>query len=484
MRRMRGINILKSFMVLCRGFFRFLVWLELVSLPKLRRMLITLGGFFFAIFWITIILVFLNQVQKRREIVFPFSGFNYLTKAFLAKAMSAVAIGCIFQYYYGYGDTFGYYNMSSFLRSIIDDESSEFFKVVLTGDISYLKDKAAQYAYPSYFLQPSSIAVSRFFVIFSYLACGTYLGTAIFFAAFSFLGSWLTFRVFVSVYPKLYKPFAIATLFVPSVLIWGSGVFKDSLTVGALGILLHGCYYVAIKKKNIIFNLVVIISSSILLLAVKPYILFSFAPAVIAWAFLELRSKIKNTSLRNLSLPFVLSILILLFSQLNSLISQDYEKFSLENVANSAVATQAGIQAYGDRSNSSYSLGVNIADGSNLALAIVPAFVTTFFRPFPWEATNLLSLLSVIESFLFLYFTIRTFLNIGTRKVIQITFSRPVVLFCLLFAVIFGVAVGIASENFGTLTRYKIPCLAFYLNYLIILQYFYNGEEKFFRRIK
>jgi hypothetical protein len=38
------------------------------------------------------------------------------------------------------------------------------------------------------------------------------------------------------------------------------------------------------------------------------------------------------------------------------------------------------------------------------------------------------------------------------------------------FALVFGASVGIISNNFGTLVRYKIPLIPFYVGALYILQ--------------
>jgi hypothetical protein len=40
----------------------------------------------------------------------------------------------------------------------------------------------------------------------------------------------------------------------------------------------------------------------------------------------------------------------------------------------------------------------------------------------------------------------------------------------LIFTIIFGIGVGTNSGNFGTLVRYKIPLMPFYLAALYILQ--------------
>jgi hypothetical protein len=40
--------------------------------------------------------------------------------------------------------------------------------------------------------------------------------------------------------------------------------------------------------------------------------------------------------------------------------------------------------------------------------------------------------------------------------------NNPVLLFCAVFIVLFGVAVGLAAPNLGTLSRYRVPMMPMY----------------------
>ncbi|MEP2024099.1 MAG: hypothetical protein ABJI85_05525, partial [Reichenbachiella sp.] len=46
--------------------------------------------------------------------------------------------------------------------------------------------------------------------------------------------------------------------------------------------------------------------------------------------------------------------------------------------------------------------------------------------------------------------------------------NDPIVLYCLTFSLLFAFAVGVSTYNFGTLMRYKIPVIPFYLITLTI----------------
>jgi hypothetical protein len=121
---------------------------------------------------------------------------------------------------------------------------------------------------------------------------------------------------------------------------------------------------------------------------------------------------------------------------------------------------------------------------SNPALLIINAIIATFFRPFLWEAGSPIILLSAFESLLFLVITLLFFFKRGVGKFFSVPYSDGRLLFCLVFAFTFAVAVGSATGNFGTLSRYKIPCTPFYLILLFLLYHKTNLKKpRWFEKI-
>jgi hypothetical protein len=49
--------------------------------------------------------------------------------------------------------------------------------------------------------------------------------------------------------------------------------------------------------------------------------------------------------------------------------------------------------------------------------------------------------------------------------------QSPAVIYCIGFALLFAVFVGTSTFNFGSLARYKIPCLPFFMAALSIIYY-------------
>lgn len=79
-------------------------------------------------------------------------------------------------------------------------------------------------------------------------------------------------------------------------------------------------------------------------------------------------------------------------------------------------------------------------------------------------------LLSAIEATYFIVLTIRIFYRVGAGKTLRTIISTPVLTLCFVFSLIFAISVGLSSGNFGTLVRYKIPLMPFYLAGLYIMQ--------------
>jgi hypothetical protein len=68
-------------------------------------------------------------------------------------------------------------------------------------------------------------------------------------------------------------------------------------------------------------------------------------------------------------------------------------------------------------------------------------------------------------------FTLYTIFKVGLFRFIKYIFTDSDVFLCIIFALLFGALVGISTLNFGTLTRYRIPVIPFYLfGVLLILQ--------------
>jgi hypothetical protein len=91
--------------------------------------------------------------------------------------------------------------------------------------------------------------------------------------------------------------------------------------------------------------------------------------------------------------------------------------------------------------------------------------MTTFFKPFIWEASNPLMLLNGIENLLFLGLFLQFIRQLITQRKVSIT-QYNLIVFSFVFVLLMAFFVGITSGLFGVLVRMKAGTLVFFLIFL------------------
>jgi len=66
-------------------------------------------------------------------------------------------------------------------------------------------------------------------------------------------------------------------------------------------------------------------------------------------------------------------------------------------------------------------------------------------------------------------FTLYIICKAGLISCIKMVIKDPLIMYCFLFSIVFALFVGASTLNFGTLVRYKIPCLPFYVISLFLI---------------
>ena len=77
--------------------------------------------------------------------------------------------------------------------------------------------------------------------------------------------------------------------------------------------------------------------------------------------------------------------------------------------------------------------------------------------------------ISAIENSILLIFTVLLIIRLNPFKFIRENLKEPLFVFSVLFTLLFGFGVGIASTNFGALVRYKIPLIPFYFTTMYLI---------------
>ncbi|MCU0445822.1 MAG: hypothetical protein MUE85_12995 [Microscillaceae bacterium] len=408
---------------------------------------------------------------------------RYFIIAFSFKVLGAIALGLIYQFYYNGGDTYNFFRDSRPIWEAFWHSPGLAFQIIFAqvGDYS---PEMYEFTRRIYFFSAGDeqtfnvVRVSGFLALISF---NTYTVIAIFFALISFSGMWAMYRAMYDMFPQLHRPLAYACFFVPSVYFWGSGLLKDSLTLGALGWVFHCFYFIFFKRKNLIFNSILLLINVLLIQSIKVFILAWFAPAASIWLFMQYRMFIKNRALRILALPVMfVSSLPLGYYGVQKL-TEDNQRYNLENITQTATITSDYLKGY-VASGSAYDLGeVDLLTPVGIINALPKSIWLGLFRPHPWETRGSpVIALSALESFFILFLTFRILVFNNIFKVFNVLLERPFTLFCLTFAVFVAFSVAVSSGNYGSMVRYRIPMFPFYMAMLYVLRFYLNKSTKLF----
>lgn len=409
---------------------------------------------------------------------------RYFFPALTVRIIGALAVGFIYQFYYNGGDTFAYHTHGSRIiwEAMMDSPAQGIQLLFSNGEYGPGLWEHAEKIW--YWRDENAFIVIRVATLFDLFTFSSYSGTAVLFAVLSFIGAWCLFQTFYKENPSDHRWIAFAALFLPTVIFWGSGIFKDSLTMAALGILTYSYHLVFIRRGGAArpMSILIMILSAVMIYAIKVYILACFIPALILWWGSRNVARLKSTVLRFLVAPLAAVVIAALGFLAVTKVTENHTRYNLSNLS-----TTARITAYDIR----YGWGARFGEGSGFTLGeldgtwqgmlrLAPAAINvTLFRPYPWEVRNPLMLLASVEALVLLVFTV--VIIFGVRQNIFRYLKEPNVLFCLCFAISFAFAVGVSTYNFGTLSRYKIPMMPYFVLGIRFLYGLWHRDRNFER---
>lgn len=429
---------------------------------------------------IYLILSFIMVYSLREKLNPDKSTYKIYYIAFTLKVGGGLAFALIAQYYYGFGDTLVYFDATkTFHDHIIHDPSNLKYFFASAEQYENLTDKALVGNY--FIIDASALVVIKFATIFSFISFNTYLNTTLFFVILSFSGMWAIFKVFITLYPDLKKQFAWGILYLPSVIFWSSGLMKDSLTIAATGWLFYSFYqYFVFKDKKLVYLLLAAVSIY-LMYVIKIYIIATIGITFIVVGVLYMLLILRPLSLRITIISAISITLIILYSTEN-IISDYISSFSLESIVDKISTFQSLYERNNTVNEGNFDIGTLNPTLSGIISKIPVAIGTVLYRPFLWESKNMIMIFSGLENFILMALSIYVIFRAGFINFFKIISKQSLIQYCLFFTLIFCMLVGLTTFNFGTMIRYKAPCMPFYTSFLILINYYtsLNKRNKLF----
>lgn len=375
--------------------------------------------------------------------------------------------GCIYIFYYGGGDTISYYESARALVNLFYADPGSYLRMVL-GPVDWklyysVQSNDTGWVVGWFYEDPRSYMVVRLISPLMIIAFRSYFLTTILVSWLTYEGLWRLYLMFVRYYPDLKAQLATGVLFLPSTVFWGSGIMKDPFTLAATGLYVSYVDLVLVRRNFKWRGVVSALVAVWLLLALKPYIFMLLFPGTLYWVFNDRIKRIRNALVKFVFLPiaitglFVFSLFVL--QQLGSQLG----KFSLDEALKTASITSEYLRSDAVGGNS-FSIGAFDATWQGALGKFVPATMAGLFRPYLWDVNNVVMLLSALENTFLLVISLRLLWRTKVIRMGYAVFHDPLVAFCLLYSLCFGFMIGLTTSNFGSLVRFKIPMLPFFLS--------------------
>lgn len=381
------------------------------------------------------------------------------------KFFGAFLVGLIYQFYYEGGDTFNYWHHGSrwiweaFIDNPINGLKMIFGNAAAPEHFQYYQKIWLRRSSDTFFI----VKVTAFFDLFTF---HTYSATALFFAMTGFVGSWHFFSIINRLFPGLTFGLFVSVFAIPSVVMWGAGIMKDSLTLSALFIAFSQVIRWVVLKRKDMTTIVLFLLSCWVLYVVKIYILMCFIPVMFVFIYSDQVKRIRSKFTKALLAPVLATIILGAAYLITNFVSAGNERYAIDKIPEWTMITAHDLGYWtGRNAGSGYTLGTLDGTWYNMLSKIIPAINVTLFRPYPWEVSNILMAVTSLESVLLLVFF--GYLLLFKSKFLPKVFDNPIITSILVFSLVFAFAVGISTYNFGTLSRYKIPALPFFSIFLV-----------------
>lgn len=417
-------------------------------------------------------LIYIFAFFYKREKIKTHPEYKYFILALTLKVFGGMMFALLTVFYYKGGDTMGFFHGAVNLSNVILERPLEGLEILFSRFYNDMTIKDNSVVESFYFMDINAtdvLTIVKITTIINLIGLYSYGATTVIFASISFVGVWAGYSNFCKIYPQYKKSLLIGFFMVPTIIFWGSGILKDSVTISCIGWMIYGISNIFILRKRVSLSVLIIFIAAIFIFLLKSYLLYLLIPSFLIWAQSNIKNLIKGSFIRIILIPIIMALFGISTFVILSDVSANAGKYDV----NQLEKTLAGFQQWHGHLNetleqSGYSLGEMEFTPIGILKSSPAALNVTFFRPYLWEVRNIPTLIGAVESFILFIFFMYLLLKLRGRF-FRIIMTNKEVMFLLLFAITFGVIVGISSYNFGALSRYKMPAQMFFVVALTII---------------
>ena len=386
-----------------------------------------------------ILLLWLSNKVFKSSIIYP-----YMWWALAIKVLAGLFIGWLYYQYYGSGDTISFMEDATLLRSFALQDPRAYLGFLWSNDIAPEIIENLTY----YTSTPRALFFTKFISLLNLICSDHYWLISVLCSNFSFFGFFFLANQLIQLFPKTRKAALISLLFFPSVVLWTSGVTKESIVLGCITIIIGMFLKEYRRHPNWLHwsNYVIIILLIVLSWKLKYYYTALLLPALLApwicyrlnnWGWFQVKYNFLIYSIIWLILLGGISLfqVNLNMGYLPEVIKINHDAFVIKS------------------SPGDYIIYESVESNWNSVITNIPnALWSGLARPFFGDTNTLFKWMVALENAILL------FLLLFRLKKIPELLSNGKGLFivsAMVYILVLAIFLSQSTPNFGTLVRYK-----------------------------
>jgi hypothetical protein len=373
----------------------------------------------------------------------------------ILKISAGIALGIIYLNYYSSGDTFQYFNNAKLITAWGREHTWDYLEFIWNDEdypqVLSLLDSFDQRA----------LFFTKLTSILNMLTFDNYWIVCLYGSACSFFCSWFLYRTITHFFPQGKSSAFVSWLLFPSVVFWTSGLLKESFACAALFYLSGIFLKIWFDQQPSVLEWAGVLIGVMALWILKYYyaaIFLSVIFACLIYKFVVLRwfnARTKTGQVITWLAILSLCLVLMSFMHPNFSLSIFLEVIVSNNEAFHKISSANNVIHYDRLSPELFDIFRNVPW----------ALLSGFFRPFIIEGRNAFQWVAGFENLLILVAVITSI-----RKAPKILTSENRILLVATISYVFILCalLALSAPNFGTLSRYRVGYLPYFL-FIVLL---------------
>lgn len=433
---------------------------------------LTIHPWEYAVLLLYTIAITLIYGRRQRLMILRAPEYKYYILGFLARLFGSICLVWIYLYYYKNGDVISFFVSGVPISKLFWHSPGKFFEVFFLPNTwenyRYLYNLDIGYPLGYVYVDGRTYFLVKVIGVLLLFCFNSIIVTSAVVSVVTYGGIWNFYRMLVRYYPRISGRLAIATLFIPSCVFWGSGILKDTFAFSAACWFIYGLDRLFFLGKSGWKSWAVVLLAAWMMISMKPYVFMTIFPAALLWILYNRVQRFRNAMVRVLFLPAAMAALAMGTVLVMDSLGSQLGKFSLDSALQTVVVNQADMKRTAQYGANYFDIGAVEATWSSVLGKFPQATFAGLYRPQLVDSKNIVMVFSGLENTFLLILTGYIIFRSRLVHFIHLLLTNPLLQLCFVFAIGYSFMIGVTTPNFGALVRFKIPMLPFLVAGLFI----------------